>query len=50
MDSMTTMSTWYQGANLTDLEVKTNSIIQAGCAPQKLHMGISDQCNAPKYR
>jgi hypothetical protein len=49
LSSVTTMSTWYQGNNLTLLEEDTLQIVAAGCAASTVHVGISDQCKQPKY-
>jgi hypothetical protein len=49
LSSVTTMSAWYQGNDLTLLEEETMQIVNAGCAASTVHVGISDQCKAPKY-
>ena len=50
LSSVTTMSGWYQGSNITQLEEETMQIVNAGCKASMVHLGISDQCKAPKYQ
>ena len=47
---VTTMSTWYQGRNLTQLRANTESLLAGlkGAPPtDAVHLGISNQCKAP---
>ena len=47
MDFVTTMSSWYQGDNITTLRQNTEQILAAGFEPGAVHLGVSNQCKAP---
>jgi hypothetical protein len=47
LDSVTTMSTWYQGRNLTALRENTEALLRGGFAPAAVHLGLSTQCKSP---
>ena len=47
LDFVTTMSTWYQGENMTKIEAHTQEIVSSGFAAAQVHLGISNQCEAP---
>jgi hypothetical protein len=47
LDSVTTMSSWYQGQNLTALRQSTEQILAAGFSPGAVHLGVSNQCKPP---
>ena len=53
VDFGTTMSSWYQGfgGNLSEAKARTRPLIAPGAfAPSRIHLGLSDQCEAPKYQ
>lgn len=50
LDFVTTMSSWYQGKDLSVLRANTEAMLSAGFEPAKVHLGISNQCPQPKYQ
>eukprot|EP01046_Picozoa_sp_COSAG06_P061307 COSAG06_NODE_13392_length_1261_cov_23.743546_1_plen_101_part_00 len=50
LNFVTTMSTWYQGKNLTTLRSNTEAILTAGFEPDAVHLGVSNQVRKTPFQ